>query len=107
MTSISAGERRAKGRNKGEMKRGDVLYTVQTWWEGGAVGEEGDFFSLPRGGFFFGSSPYLDDSESVPQRQNMQVNTLDQKDAPSQMSEGRGGQCLSRRARSACFRVRF
>jgi hypothetical protein len=37
----------------------------------------------------------------------MQVNTLDQKDAPSQMSEGRGGQCLSRRARSACFRVRF
>ena len=41
---------------KGEIKRGDVLYTVQTWWEGGAVGEEGgDFFSLPGGGFFFGS----------------------------------------------------
>ena len=51
------------------------------------VGKEGDFFL---------SSPYLDDSESSPHRQNMQANTLDQKDAPSQMSGGRGGQFISK-----------
>jgi hypothetical protein len=33
----------------------------------------------------------------------MQANTLDQKDAPSQMSEGRGGQYISTRGTSGCL----
>ena len=50
--------------------------------EGGRGRREGTSFPSPEGDFFLGS-PYLADSESFPRRQNVQANTLDQKDAPS------------------------
>jgi hypothetical protein len=75
MTSISAGERRAKGRNKGRNKeRGCPVHSTNVVGErGGGGGGRGLLFPSRRG-IFWGSSPYLDDSERFPHRQNMQVN---------------------------------
>ena len=86
-------------------KKRDVLCCAQDkrrGREGGRGRREGTSFPSPEGDFFL-SSPYLDDSESSPHRQNVQANTLDQKDAPSQMSGGRGGQFISKRGTSACL----
>ena len=100
MASISRGGGRKKGR-KGGRKKEKVCLVQRTRW-GRRERREGTSFPSPEGDFFL-SSPYLDDSESFPHRQNMQANTLDQKDAPSQMSGGRGGQFISKRGTSACL----
>jgi hypothetical protein len=57
MTSISAGERRAKGRNKGRNKeRGCPVHSTNVVGGRGGGEEGGDFFSLPGGRFFFGGA---------------------------------------------------
>jgi hypothetical protein len=59
MTSISAGERRAKGRNKGRSKeRGCPVHSTNVvGGRGGGGRREGTSFPFPEGDFFLGAYP--------------------------------------------------